>query len=62
MSKTNQPHSQAKSEFAIVPTTENRRLIEADNLFAGEQEILIRNGDDIYRLRKTKLGKLILCK
>ena len=62
MTETNPHDAQAKREVAIVSPAGNRRLLEADELFAGEQEILIRNGDDIYRLRRTRLGKLILCK
>ena len=36
--------------------------IPADRLFAGRQEIQIAHGDETYRLRITKNGKLILTK
>lgn len=35
---------------------------ESDELFRGEKEIMITHGDKIYRLRKTRNGKLILQK
>ncbi|MEW5967334.1 MAG: hemin uptake protein HemP [Pseudomonadota bacterium] len=36
--------------------------IPADRLFEGRQEIQIAHGDEIYRLRITRNGKLILTK
>jgi hemin uptake protein HemP len=36
--------------------------IPADRLFEGRQEIQIAHGDETYRLRITKNGKLILTK
>lgn len=38
-----------------------RRLASAD-LFAGTREVQIEHGQQIYRLRRTALGKLILTK
>ncbi len=35
---------------------------ESDELFRGEKEIMITHGDQIYRLRQTRNGKLILQK
>ena len=36
--------------------------ISTDQLFGGRDEVLIRHGDDTYRLRITRTGKLILHK
>ncbi len=41
---------------------EQRRIWTTDELLAGEREVLIRHGDDLYRLRITRHGKLILYK
>lgn len=38
------------------------REIDSSSLLQGENEILIRHGDEVYRLRLTKNGKLILQK
>ena len=38
------------------------REVNSSNLLQGETEILIRHGDEVYRLRLTKNGKLILQK
>ncbi len=40
----------------------NPAWIDSRSIFAGKSEVLIRHGDQIYRLRITKLGKLILYK
>ncbi len=37
-------------------------VIESEYLFAGRNEVQIRHADEIYRLRLTKNGKLILNK
>jgi hemin uptake protein HemP len=38
------------------------RRLDSNSLFAGAVEIEIEHQDQIYRLRKTSLGKLILTK
>lgn len=38
-----------------------RRLASTD-LFAGTREVQIEHGQQVYRLRRTALGKLILTK
>ena len=38
------------------------REIDSSSLLQGEKEILIRHGDEVYRLRLTRNGKLILQK
>lgn len=50
--------------LATQPDTRTRLPdpIPADRLFEGRQEIQIAHGDETYRLRITKNGKLILTK
>lgn len=38
------------------------REITSDSLFKGACEVVIRHGDELYRLRVTKQNKLILNK
>ena len=38
------------------------RIIRTEELLAGDTEILIRHGCEVYRLRVTRAGKLILTK
>lgn len=38
------------------------RRINSQNLLAGTKEILIQHADQIYRLRETRSGKLIMHK
>lgn len=38
------------------------RTLDSSQLLLGENEVLIRHGDDYYRLRLTRNGKLILQK
>lgn len=62
MTEPQHPQTQNESERAEIASSVNVQVIESDNLFAGQQEVLIRNGDELYRLRRTRSGKLILCK
>ena len=39
-----------------------RPAVRSDELFRGTREIVIVHGDDEYRLRITRAGKLILTK
>ena len=39
-----------------------RRSLRSDALFNGQREVLIKHGSDIYSLRHTRNGKLILTK
>jgi hemin uptake protein HemP len=43
-----------------VPTPE--RAIDSRELLAGQREIVIRHGTEVYRLSLTRSGKLILRK
>ena len=38
------------------------RVIRSEDILSGNSEILIRHGNEIYRLRLTRAGKLILTK
>ena len=42
--------------------TDNSRRINSQSLLAGAKEILIQHADQIYRLRETRSGKLIMHK
>jgi hemin uptake protein HemP len=39
-----------------------QRIWTSEELFAGKREILISHGSEIYRLRHTRYGRLILQK
>jgi len=39
-----------------------RPTLKSTDLFQGGKEVVIRHGDDEYRLRITRAGKLILTK
>jgi hemin uptake protein HemP len=57
--------SMTMNEQPIKPTQPSpgaRREFYSDDLLRGEKEIWIRHGEEIYRLRLTKSGKLILQK
>jgi hemin uptake protein HemP len=47
---------------ASESANERPRQWQSQDLFGNEREILITHGDDVYRLRKTRNGKLILHK
>ena len=38
------------------------RTFTSAEMFAGAQEVIIEHGDEVYRLRSTRNGKLILNK
>jgi hemin uptake protein HemP len=38
------------------------RTLSSDELLHGQREVLIRHGSEVYRLRLTRQGKLILQK
>lgn len=45
-----------------APTPELPRSLASEDLFAGAREVLIRHGEQTYRLRMTASNKLILVK
>lgn len=54
--------SDAPDSRDTASVNEHRAVWRSDQLFGPLQEIGIRHGDSVYRLRKTALGKLILTK
>ena len=61
---TDGPQPSASDPSSPKPPTQpgDQRVIDAVELLDGQQEVMIRNGDQLYRLRKTRQGKLILHK
>lgn len=53
---------QAGAAGAVQQTARARREITSAELFSGGREIHIRHADQIYTLRQTNKGKLILTK
>jgi hemin uptake protein HemP len=45
-----------------VEPTSRRPIVRSEQLFGGEREIIIKHGDEEYRLRITRADKLILTK
>ena len=45
-----------------VDAPAERRAVESATLLAGGKELLIRHGAEVYTLRQTSKGKLILTK
>ncbi len=45
-----------------IPLAPGTKLVSSADLFAGCRELVIRHGNELYRLRITKAGKLILNK
>jgi hemin uptake protein HemP len=63
--KPGQPDLTRSTQCIATQADARARLpdpIPADRLFEGRQEIQIAHGDETYRLRITKNGKLILTK
>ena len=69
-SPTHDPRVPAALSLRAVPTAASagrgtapdRRRIESQALFDGQIEIEIEHFEQVYRLRQTSLGKLILTK
>ncbi|UCD48596.1 MAG: hemin uptake protein HemP [Phycisphaerales bacterium] len=53
-----------KHDSEALGVTEKRQAncLDSQQIFGTRAEILIQHGDQIYRLRKTRRGKLILNK
>lgn len=43
-------------------TGERARIIRSEELFAGTELVVVEHRNESYRLRQTRLGKLILTK
>ena len=52
----------AEFESPAVPNLPQRRRIRSDDLFSGEREVMIEHAGELYSLRQTSKGKLILTK
>ncbi|MCE9554243.1 MAG: hemin uptake protein HemP [Planctomycetes bacterium] len=46
----------------VVPHPGPQRQVQSRDILQGEREVWIIHGQDMYRLRETKNGKLILQK
>lgn len=49
-------------ERPLSVTVPRGALLDSDALLRGTREVLIRHGDEVYRLRHTRNDKLILTK
>lgn len=47
---------------ASESSTSAPRTVDVDEIMAGDREVLIRHGRELYRLRMTRNGKLLLHK
>jgi hemin uptake protein HemP len=56
----NHADAAAPANRSPEPSTGRPPCIDSAALFAGAQEVIIRHGGREYRLRRTRLGKLIL--
>ena len=54
--------SDPSAKSVPTPSGPPLRCLESGQLLRGQCEVLIRHGDEIYRLRHTRNGKLILTK
>jgi hemin uptake protein HemP len=50
------------TETRPMPGTTTLPAVNSGVLFAGSSEVIIAHGPEIYRLRQTRQGKLILTK
>ena len=56
------PPIAAVAAVPTVPASFAQCLLDSDDLLRGGREVLIRHGDEVYRLRHTRNDKLILTK
>ena len=57
---TANPMPERPASELVAPST--LRELDSSSLLQGEKEVLIHHGGEVYRLRLTKNGKLILQK
>ena len=55
-------HSDPTIPPTLAPHPGPRRQVHSRDILQGEREVWIIHGEDMYRLRETKNGKLILQK
>jgi len=53
---------QSSTPVAASKADETLRTVDSQDLLAGQRELLIKHGADVYRLRLTSNNKLILMK
>ncbi|MCC6470414.1 MAG: hemin uptake protein HemP [Alphaproteobacteria bacterium] len=53
---------QSSTPATASKAEEPLRMVDSQELLAGQRELLIKHGGDIYRLRLTSNNKLILMK
>ena len=58
----NREQDQPQLEYGLQPALDNSAVIKSSDLIRNGKELVIQHGNEIYRLRITKLGKLILTK
>ena len=57
-----QAMSKPQNGLAAVAQTVTSQEVDSDRLLQGRREVLIRHGNECYRLRHTRNDKLILTK
>jgi len=62
ISMSNASNRQPGTEITVEPALPQPETIRSRELFAGRNEVHIRHDTELYRLRVTKNGKLILTK
>ncbi|MBX7167341.1 MAG: hemin uptake protein HemP [Pirellulales bacterium] len=58
---SDQPRAEA-AETEAVPVRSGLRIVTSQELLEGKNELVIKHGEEMYRLRLTRSGKLILHK
>ena len=56
------PSEQAAESGGNSPSAARRECWDSDELLGNRTEVLIVHGNEVYRLRRTRQDKLILCK
>jgi len=56
------PTPPARLNVPLLPTASSCRRIASESLLAGDPEVELFHAGQIYRLRRTSTGKLILTK
>ena len=60
--RTKPPETRAATPGKDGAASRARRVITSEELLAGAREVDIRHADEVYTLRQTSKGKLILTK
>lgn len=57
-----QTNSHPSENTHPVPSASGAPTFNSEDLFQGQREILIRHGEEVYKVRITRNGKLIMNK